>query len=124
MGIVLCKRVYELPSEDDGLRVLVDRLWPRGLSKERAQVDVWLKEIGPSTELRQWFDHKPERFEEFSSQYYIELRHNQAVQSLMDLVLDRAVVTLLYAAHDVTHNHAKVLVEYLQHGKSYSDGSA
>ncbi len=107
------KRVYEPANKGDGFRVLVDRLWPRGVRKEAAAVDLWLKEIAPSPELRQWFDHKPERFKEFSVRYAEELRHNPAVQQLLDEIAEHITVTLLYAAHDKENNHAVVLLQYL-----------
>jgi len=107
------KRVYDEPAAADGYRVLVDRLWPRGVSKERAQLDTWLKDIAPSPALRTWFGHRPERFEEFKVRYEQELAHNPAVQQLQSIVQQHATVTLLYAAHDPTFNHARVLLEYL-----------
>ncbi len=107
------KRIYEEVTDSDGYRVLVDRLWPRGVSKEAAQLDEWLQEIAPSTELRKWFDHEPEKFEEFAHRYKGELTNREeAVQSLLEIT-DRQTVTLLYAAKDKQHNHAKVLKEFL-----------
>lgn len=108
------KRIYDAPSRADGCRVLVDRLWPRGISKERAKLDEWLKDIAPSPELRTWFGHKPERFAEFSARYQAELSHNPAVEQLKTLAARHQDVTLLYAAHDQTINHAQVLLQYLQ----------
>ncbi len=108
------KRIYEDPSEDDGYRVLVDRLWPRGVSKEEAKLDEWLKDIAPSTELRKWFDHEAERFDDFEKRYKTELANKQeAVEHLIQKA-DQQPVTLLYAAKDKTHNHAIVLKEFLQ----------
>jgi uncharacterized protein YeaO (DUF488 family) len=108
------KRVYELPDKDDGARVLVDRLWPRGLRKDKAALTLWLKEIAPSPELRIWFGHDPARWTEFSRRYRAELaRHDEAIARLTDLS-KRGPMTLLYAAHDTAHNHALVLAAYLR----------
>ena len=108
------KRVYEPAADDDGCRVLVDRLWPRGVSKESAAVDLWLKEIAPSTALRKEFNHRPERFADFSERYRHELDANPAVETLLDLAAGHPRVTLLYAARDTDANHALVLLDYLQ----------
>lgn len=108
------KRIYEPAEKSDGCRVLVDRLWPRGVSKEKAALDEWLKDAAPSPELREWFGHKPERFEEFSARYEDELTRNPAVATLKDLESRQRTVTLLYAAHDPEVNHAKVLLGFLQ----------
>lgn len=111
---VRIRRVYEEPSADDGLRVLVDRLWPRGKSKQNAHIDVWLKDIAPSKELRSWFGHIPERFDEFASRYRRELDANtDTVNRLRELIADHPRVTLLYGAKDSEHNNAVVLREYL-----------
>ena len=108
------RRVYEEPSADDGLRVLVDRLWPRGRSKQSARVDVWLKDIAPSKNLRTWFGHIPERFDEFAARYRAELDTSpEAVSRLRGLISDHPRVTLLYGAKDGEHNNAVVLREYL-----------
>jgi uncharacterized protein YeaO (DUF488 family) len=107
------KRVYNPPDKADGTRVLVDRLWPRGLRKEKAAVTLWLKEIAPSTELREWFGHDPARWTEFGHRYRAELARNDgAVAQLADLS-KLGPMTLLYAAHDTEHNHAIVLSAYL-----------
>ena len=111
---VSIKRVYDAPASTDGYRVLVDRLWPRGVSKEKAHLDEWLKEVGPSSELREWFGHKPERFEEFKKRYEAELDKNPAFKTLKDIVADHKVVTLLYGARDTQDNQAQVLLEYLR----------
>ncbi len=112
---VKIKRIYETADGHDGFRVLVDRLWPRGVSKERAQVDQWCKDIAPSTQLRKWFNHDPERFEEFAHRYTEELDANrEAVDMLTALFAKYSTVTLLYAAKDPKVNHALVLKEYLQ----------
>jgi len=110
------KRVYDPAEREDGLRVLVDRLWPRGMRKEEARVDIWMKDIAPSPALRQWFGHRPERFEEFGRRYQEELQwdtdHRECVKELMKH-LEKGTVTLLYAARDEIHNHAVILKQYL-----------
>ena len=102
------KRVYEPASPSDGIRVLVDRLWPRGVRKADARVAVWMKDVAPSPQLRLWFHHDPERFAEFRRRYTSELKGNPAVAELRKLGKSKRV-TLLYAAHDPTVNHALVL---------------
>ena len=107
------KRVYEPPEASDGTRVLVDRIWPRGLTKEHANVDVWLKDIAPSAGLRIWFGHDPNRWREFQKRYFEELRANHAaVEHLTDLV-STGKVTLLFGAHDTERNNAVALADYL-----------
>ena len=108
------KRIYEPAAAADGTRILVDRVWPRGVSKEEAAVDVWLKEVAPSTELRKWFGHEPERFGAFRERYLEELKENPAVDELKALAADHEVVTLLYGAKDEVHNQAVILQELLQ----------
>ncbi len=104
------KRVYDKPSVDDGYRVLVDRLWPRGLSHEVAHVDLWLRDIAPSTELRKWYDHEVERWPEFQTRYREELEGHGALLDLIhDIERHRTHVTLLFAARDEEHNEAQVL---------------
>lgn len=108
------KRVYEAPSKEDGFRVLIDRLWPRGLKKQDLELDAWMKEIAPSPALRQWFGHRAERWEEFRRRYRAELDHGgDALRPLIEKVRETPV-TLLIAAKDPAHNHAVVLVEYLR----------
>jgi uncharacterized protein YeaO (DUF488 family) len=107
------KRIYDAPTSEDGYRVLVDRLWPRGVTKEKAALDLWLKEVAPSPALRTWFGHKPERFTEFSHRYIAELEVNPAVQEIRSILKHHSNVTLLYAAHDSEINHASVLKKYL-----------
>lgn len=108
------KRVYLEPEAEDGTRVLVDRLWPRGLSKERARVDTWLKEIAPSTELRKWFAHDPAKWEEFQSRYMGELKlRGEEIRWLRDEAA-RGPITLLYGARDQQHNEAVVLQKVLR----------
>lgn len=108
------KRVYEPRSPDDGQRVLVDRLWPRGLAREELGDALWLKDIAPSASLRKWFGHRPERWEEFRRRYEAELDQNTSAVSKLRAVLKRGPVTLLYSARDAAHNQALVLAEYLQ----------
>ncbi len=105
------KRVYEQPEKEDGIRILVDRLWPRGLTKEKAGIDLWLKEIAPSNELRKWFGHDPERWTEFRERYSNELRMNEKQVSLLNEELKKGRVTLVYGAKDEEHNEAQVLKE-------------
>ncbi|MBE7701101.1 DUF488 domain-containing protein [Oerskovia sp. Sa1BUA8] len=107
------QRVYDDPTPEDGYRVLVDRLWPRGVSKERAQVDRWLKEVAPSNELRTWFHHDRTLFEEFAVRYRAELDENPAVDELRTIVAEHPVVTLLYGAKDEQDNQAVVLRDYV-----------
>lgn len=111
---VVIKRIYDKPIAKDGYRVLVDRLWPRGVSKEKARLDEWLKDVAPSPELRDWFGHKPARFKEFTARYQAELDANPAVKQLKAIIKDNSKVTLLYAAHDPHVNHAAVLLDYLK----------
>lgn len=105
------KRVYVQPDKDDGRRILVDRLWPRGLTKEKASVDLWLKDIAPSTELRKWFGHDPGRWEEFKKRYLAELKGNSEQIRLLKQELGRGAVTLVYGAKDEEHNEAVVIQE-------------
>jgi uncharacterized protein YeaO (DUF488 family) len=113
-GSFAIKRIYDDPSDDDGCRVLVDRLWPRGVSKERAHLEVWLKEVAPSPPLRQEFAHMQERFADFRVAYEAELETNPAVQTLRDLAAEHGKVTLLFGARDPETNHARVLLEFLR----------
>ncbi|MDG4880596.1 DUF488 domain-containing protein [Mesorhizobium sp. WSM4884] len=111
---IATKRVYETPEKTDGQRVLVDRIWPRGVAKKDAALTLWLKDIAPSDELRKWFGHEPGRWAEFQKRYRAELdRNEEAVAQLRDL-LGNGKVTLLYGAHDEAHNNAVVLAEYLK----------
>jgi uncharacterized protein YeaO (DUF488 family) len=110
------KRAYEPASPDDGYRVLIDRLWPRGLSRQRAGIDDWVKELAPSTELRRWFAHDPGRFEEFRRRYIGELRDEHRRLSALRRRARDGRVTLVYSAHDTEHNDAVVLAEVLRRG--------
>lgn len=115
MGTLLTKRVYDASTADDGYRVLVDRLWPRGETHERANLDLWLKDIAPSTELRTWWNHDPDRMDQFAERYQAELDENRtSVDELLALLRARPTVTLVYAAHDALINHAIVLQRYIQ----------
>lgn len=110
------KRAYDEPANDDGTRILVDRIWPRGLSKERAHIDLWLKDVAPSSELRKWFAHDPARFSEFRQRYQQELATGSgqdALQKLRDLAHQQPV-TLIFSAHDTDHNNAVVLRDLVQ----------
>ena len=107
------KRVYEEPAATDGERVLVDRLWPRGLTKEKARVDLWLKEIAPSEELRKWFGHDPAKWAEFKRRYRAELKGNKEQVTRLKSEMEKGPVTLLYGAKDEQHNEAVVLLELL-----------
>lgn len=114
-GQVFTKRIYDPPEANDGQRILVDRIWPRGVKRDAAHLSAWLKELAPSAALRKWFDHDPARFELFRKRYWEELERNSAdIRTVRDLV-GRGKVTLLYAAKDETHNNAVVLAEYLSH---------
>lgn len=111
---ILIKRAYEAADAKDGYRVLVDRLWPRGLSKEKAALDWWDKEIAPTPQLRMWFGHSPERWQEFSAAYTNELKNNTvALAEFKEKTKGQKVVTLVYAAKDEQHTHALVLQSYL-----------
>jgi uncharacterized protein YeaO (DUF488 family) len=108
------KRVYEPAADGDGYRVLVERLWPRGVSKERAHVDLWMKDAGASRELRVWFGHDPAKWEDFRMRYFEEIRKRPEVIRELDKILARKkTVTFLFAAHDVLHNNAEALKEFL-----------
>jgi uncharacterized protein YeaO (DUF488 family) len=113
------KRIYEPKTAADGLRVLVDRLWPRGVSKAKAALDLWMKEAAPSTELRKWFAHRPDRWDEFQRRYVLELQSTTAIQQLRELC-QRGPVTLLYGAKDKDHNEAVALAAFLQHAPGHS----
>lgn len=109
MSNITIKRIYEEASDKDGYRILIDRIWPRGISIERAKIDEWNKEIAPSTELRKWFDHKEERFSEFSARYREELRSKETELIRIAERSKNQVVTLLYSTKSINTNHAPVL---------------
>jgi uncharacterized protein YeaO (DUF488 family) len=113
---VRLKRAYEQAEPEDGHRVLIDRLWPRGVSRERAALDAWERELAPSTELRQWFGHEPGRFEEFRRRYIEELRGERPRLTRLRRLAREGTLTLVYAAHDAEHNDAVVLAEVLRRG--------
>ena len=113
MGTIVIKRVYDPPTADDGFRVLVDRLWPRGMTKAAAALDLWAKDLAPSPDLRKQFNHQPDRFAEFTHHYLGELSKNPAVAAF-GAELKRPKVTLLYGAHDRQNNHAVVLADFLR----------
>lgn len=107
------KRVYEKPEKGDGNRILVDRLWPRGLTKEKAEIDLWLKDVAPSTELRKWFGHDPGKWEEFQGRYRKELEDNKENIAALKAQIKKGLVTLVYGAKDEEHNEALVLKKWL-----------
>lgn len=111
--MIKLKRVYEDPSPKDGLRVLVDRLWPRGLTKERAAVDLWLKDVAPSTELRKWFGHDPAKWKQFQIRYRKELQEKKEILKDLKQKSKGHTVTLVYGARDEEHNEALVLKQIL-----------
>ena len=114
--MIRLKRVYEEPAQRDGLRILVERLWPRGVSKEKAAIDLWLKELAPCTELRQWFQHDPEKWGEFCKRYRAELRQKGDLIVLLKYRITEGNVTFVYATHDEEHNSAVALRNFLQVG--------
>lgn len=111
--MIKIKRAYAPTEETDGYRILVDRLWPRGISKEKAKIDLWLKSVAPSSDLRKWFGHIPERFPEFTKRYKAELAESGALDDLRKVLSEHPDATLLFAAHDEEHNNAVVLKELL-----------
>jgi uncharacterized protein YeaO (DUF488 family) len=111
--MIRIKRTYEAPARGDGRRILVERLWPRGMKKEALAVDAWMKEVAPSTQLRKWFDHRVDRWEEFRRRYRRELNTNRGAWEPILEASRRRTVTLLYSAHDILHNGAMVLRDYL-----------
>jgi len=113
--MIKLKRVYEKPSKGDGFRILVERLWPRGLTKERASVDLWLKDVAPTTELRKWFGHDPAKWEEFCKRYRVDLEQNKDAVNLLKQKSKVGTITLVYAARDEKHNSAVALKEILKH---------
>lgn len=112
--MVRAKRIYEPPHTEDGFRVLVDRIWPRGVRKSSAAVDLWLKDVAPSTELRKWFSHDPAKWAEFRRRYRVELQRQDEAVALLQRKQSEGVVTLLFSAHDPLHNNAIALKEYME----------
>lgn len=111
---VKIKRIYEQPSDADGFRILVDRLWPRGIKKENARLDLWSKDIAPSSDLRKWYGHDPEKFEKFSTRYKAELDNNPEISAFLETIKAHDTVTLLFSAKDSEHNNAAVLAEWIK----------
>ena len=111
---ITIKRVYEEPSKEDGKRILIDRLWPRGLTKEKAKIDLWLKNIAPSTELRKWFGHDPKKWVEFRRRYFRELSSNVEALAPILKASRSGPVTLIYSSHDLEHNNAVALKDYVE----------
>jgi uncharacterized protein YeaO (DUF488 family) len=123
--MIQLKRAYEKASPQDGERILVERLWPRGVTKERAAVDLWLKEVAPSPELRKWFGHDPARWEEFERRYWKELQGHKEAVDLLRRKSKQGPVTLIYAARDEEHNGALALLHFLQRsGRARRDDGA
>ncbi|HTN96829.1 MAG TPA: DUF488 domain-containing protein [Nordella sp.] len=114
MPVIQVKRIYEPPARDDGLRILVDRIWPRGISKEKAALDLWAKEIAPSTSLRKWFHHDPGRWSEFQTRYLAELKGHEAELDELRRRIAGHRTTLLFAAANIAQNHAHVLKDVLE----------
>ena len=113
--MIKIKRAYEKPSKDDGCRILVDRLWPRGITKNKARIDLWLKEVSPSNELRKWFSHDVEKWDDFKKKYRIELKkEKELLQKIKEFEKENKIVTLIYAAKDDAHNNAVFLLEVLK----------
>lgn len=108
------KRVYEPPEDSDGVRILVDRLWPRGLAKDRARVDRWLPDVAPSSQLRKWFRHDPGKWDEFRSRYFEELHKVPAVVAELQSLTQKGAVTLVFAAKNEAYNNAVALRQYLE----------
>ena len=121
MGQVDIKRVYEQAADEDGVRILVDRLWPRGVSKERAALSGWLKDVAPSPDLRRWWHHDPDRFEDFARRYRTELDDNPALGDLLSIVREHDRTTLVYAAKDPAVNHALILRDYIRQALEKED---
>jgi uncharacterized protein YeaO (DUF488 family) len=112
--MIRLKRVYDPPNDQDGFRILVERLWPRGLSKPRAQIDLWLKDVAPSPALRTWYSHDVSKWTQFQQRYRAELQRNPAVESLRQLLKEKRTVTFVYASRDEEHNSAVVLKAFME----------
>ena len=110
------KRIYEPPTASDGTRILVDRLWPRGVARDEARIDAWIKDVAPSDALRRWYSHDAGKWREFRARYIAELKHNPAVVELQDMAAKSKTLTLLFAAKDNLRNNATVLQEFLRGG--------
>jgi uncharacterized protein YeaO (DUF488 family) len=119
--VIKIKRIYEQPSKEDGFRILVDRLWPRGISKDKARIDLWLREIGPSDDVRNWFSHDPKKWQGFKTKYESELRaKEELINKIKQEEKEHGTVTLLYSTKDEEHNQAVVLGIFLKRHKSPS----
>lgn len=116
--MIQIKRVYEAADKMDGTRLLVERLWPRGVKKESLQIEGWLKDVGPSTELRKWFSHDPAKWDEFRRRYFVELEGNPDSWHPIIKAARQGTVTLIYSSHDTEHNNAVALKEFLKHHRS------
>ncbi len=112
--MIRLKRAYEPAAPEDGFRILVERLWPRGLSKQSAKVDLWLKEISPSPELRTWYGHDLDKWNDFVQRYRLELHNNPAILVMRELIQENRMITFVYAARDEEHNSAQVLKDFLE----------
>jgi uncharacterized protein YeaO (DUF488 family) len=117
---ILLKRAYEEPGPQDGFRILVDRLWPRGVSRSSAHIDLWLKDVAPSTSLRKWFGHDPSRWDDFRDRYFLELGRNQEAVAQLKEHLRHGVVTLVYAAKDTEYNDAVVLKAFIENSNGHT----
>jgi uncharacterized protein YeaO (DUF488 family) len=115
--MIRLKRAYEEPAQSDGLRILVERLWPRGVTKEKAALDLWLKDVAPSPELRKWFGHDPRRWKQFEQRYWKELKGRNEAVDLLRNESRKGTVTLVYAAKDEQHNGAVALKQFIEHAK-------
>lgn len=111
--IIKLKRAYEKPSAEDGYRILVDRLWPRGIKKAGASIDLWAKDIAPSTDLRKWYAHDPDKWSDFQKRYISELKKNDGLTAFIESIEDKKLITLVYATSDIEHTHASILKNYL-----------
>lgn len=118
--MIQLKRVYDAPARADGKRLLIERLWPRGIKKENLKIDGWIKEVGPSTELRKWFSHDPAKWDRFRERYFRELERNPSVWQPVLEASKAGTVTLIYSSHDTEHNNAVALAEYLKKKPSAS----
>ncbi|WP_337860193.1 DUF488 family protein [Ferroplasma sp.] len=107
--MIKIKRIYDEPDKDDGLRVLVERLWPRGISKEKGHIDLWIKDAAPSTELRKWFNHEDDKWEEFVEKYWIELNEDGQIKQVKELAEKNSPITFIYSAKNTEHNSAVAL---------------
>lgn len=122
--MIRLKRVYDQPDAKDGSRFLIERLWPRGVRKASLQVDGWLKDAGPSHELRKWFSHDPKKWDEFRHRYFLELDHNREAWTPILTAAHQGTVTLLFSSHDTEHNNAVALKQYVESQMGKKKGAA